>query len=376
MPPTACEIGFWVIRYSCRYILSSGSDYDFRNGFLDERVKPTVRPQLRIRDVAERAGVSPATVSRVLNRTAVVDELKRRDVLAAIDELGYRPNRVASNLRRQQVQMIGVVVSDIENPHFTQMVRAAEDAAFQHGYRVLLCNTDEDPDKQRSYLEVLAAERVAGAIISPTQADAPEISQLIDLGACVVSFDRAVQDKRADAIVLANASGAAQGTQHLIQGGHQRVGFVGGPHTIQTAFERQEGYEQAMAAAGLTPLVAEGDFRLAGGAAAAMELVDAGATALLVANNMMAVGVLEALRERKLKVGRDVAVISIDDPPWAKLTDPPLTTLAQPVKEMSQAAVTLLLRRLAKSRSRRKVQVFEFELRHRRSCCSGREETA
>ena len=322
--------------------------------------------------MAERAGVSPATVSRVLNGTAVVDEGKRREVLAAVDELGYRPNRVASNLRRQQVQMIGVVVSDIENPHFTQMVRAAEDAAFQHGYRVLLCNTDEDPEKQKSYLEVLAAERVAGAIISPTQADAPEISELIDLGTCVVAFDRAVEDKRADAILLANAKGAAQGTQHLIKGGHRRVGFVGGPHTVQTAAERQQGYEEAMASAGLPAMVAEGNFRLEGGARAALELVGAGATALLVANNMMAVGVLEALREHKLKVDRDVAVISIDDPPWAKLTDPPLTTLAQPVKEMSEAAVTLLLQRLANGRSRRKVQVFEFELRHRRSCCNGR----
>lgn len=107
--------------------------------------------------------------------------------------------------------MIGVVVSDIENPHFTQMVRAAEDAAYKKGYRLLLCNTDEDPAKQRAYLGVLAAERVAGAIISPTEADADEISELIDLGTSVVSFDRAVADRRADAILPANLEGSSAG---------------------------------------------------------------------------------------------------------------------------------------------------------------------
>ncbi len=129
-----------------------------------------VHTPLRINDVAQRAGVSPATVSRVLNNNLSVTQAKREKVQAVIDELGYRPNRVASNLRRQQAQMIGVVISDIENPHFTAVVRAVEDAAYRQGYRVLLCNTDEQPEKQRSYLGVLTAERVAGAIISPTEA--------------------------------------------------------------------------------------------------------------------------------------------------------------------------------------------------------------
>ena len=170
-----------------------------------------VRARLRIRDVAELAGVSPATVSRVLTGSATVAEAKREEVLAVINELGYRPNRTARNLRRQQAQMIGVVISDIENPHFTQMVRAVEDATYRRGYRVLLCNTDEDEAKQRDYLHVLAAERVAGAIISPTDAAAPEISELIDYGTSVVAFDRGVSDRRADAVLAANAAGARPG---------------------------------------------------------------------------------------------------------------------------------------------------------------------
>lgn len=330
---------------------------------------PPARPRLRIREVAERAGVSPATVSRVLNGRATVAEAKREEVLAAVNELGYRPNRTASNLRRQRAQMIGVVISDIENPHFTQMVRAVEDAAYRRGYRVLLCNTDEDPAKQRDYLGVLAAERVAGAIISPTEADAPEISELIDQGTSVVAYDRAVRDRRADAVLSANVDGARMGVQHLIACGHRNIGFISGPTRIETAAERLSGYDETMAAARLRPLVAFGDFRFDGGVQATRELLARDATALLVANNLMAVGALRSIKEAGLRVADDVAVVSIDDPPWAELTDPPLTTLAQPVRHMADAAVELLLGRLDGTRKRRKRQVFPFELHHRGSCC-------
>jgi len=249
------------------------------------------------------------------------------------------------------------------------MVRATEDAAYARGYRVLLCNTDEDPAKQRAYLEVLAAERVAGAIVSPTQADAPEISELIDLGTRVVAFDRAVADKRADVVLTDNVDGARRGAEHLIECGHTRIGFIGGPTNVQTGAERLHGYEEAMTDAGLAPLVAVGGFRVEGGRQAAGELIDQGASALLVANNLMTVGVLQAAKERRLRLRRDLGLVSIDDTPWAELTDPPLTTLAQPVRAMADAAVELLLHRIEHGRKRRKQVVFDFELRHRGSCC-------
>lgn len=320
--------------------------------------------------MAQHAGVSAATVSRVLTGNATVAEAKRAKVLDAVAELGYRRNRVAANLRRQQVQMIGVVVSDIENPHFTQMVRAVEDAAYLRGYRVLVGNTDEDPAKQRDYLEVLAAERVAGAIISPTDAGATEITELIDLGTYVVAFDRAVADRRADAVLAANVAGARLGTEHLLGAGHVSVGFVGGPAGVETAAERLEGYRQAMGAAGLRAREAEGGFRVEGGRQAACELIDDGASALLVANNLMAVGALQAIKAGGRRVGEDVALVSFDDAPWAELTDPPLTTLAQPVRAMADAAVDLLFQRLEGARKRRKRLVFDLELRHRSSCCT------
>lgn len=322
-----------------------------------------------IRDVAKRAGVSPATVSRVLNGSAVVRPAKRDLVLGVVEELGYRPNRIAANLRHQRVQMIGVVVSDIENPHFTQMVRAIEDTAYLKGYPVLLCNTDEDPAKQREYLGVLIAERVAGLVISPTEAAAPEISELIDHGAAVVAFDRGVEDRRADAVVVANAEGARSATEHLLLAGHKRVGLVAGLSGVETAAKREEGYEQAIRSAGLMPMVARGDFRVEGGKRAAAELIDKGATAIVVANNMMAIGALRATREAGLSVPQDLSLVAIDDPNWAELTDPPLTTLAQPVRSMAAEAVSLLLGRVEGYRTRRKEKVFGFELRHRGSCC-------
>lgn len=327
------------------------------------------RQLFQIREVAERAGVSPATVSRVLNGTAAVRDATRDKVLAVVDELGYRPNRVAGNLRRQKVQMIGVVVSDIENPHFTQMVRAIEDTAYLKGYRVLLCNTDEDAAKQREYLGVLISERVAGAIISPTEAAAPEISELIDHGAAVVAFDRSVADRRADAVLAANTESVRVATEHLVTTGHKKIGFVAGLPGIETASERQAGYEEAISAAGLVAMVAGGNFRAEGGQRATAELLERGATGIVVANNLMAIGAFQAIKHAGLKAPADISLVAVDDPPWAELTDPPLTTLAQPVREMAEAAVRLLLGRLEGRRSRPKRQVFAAELRHRGSCC-------
>jgi len=324
---------------------------------------------MRIKDVAERAGVSPATVSRVLNGAASVRAEYRERVLRVIEELGYRPNRLASNLRRQKAEMIGVVVSDIENPHFTQMVRAVEDAAYRRGYRVLLCNTDENPEKQRAYLQMLAAERVLGVLISPSDPAGEEISELIELGIPVIAFDRSVDDPRADAVIVDNAAGTRLATEFLIRAGHERIGLVSGLGDIETSVERQLGYERAMREAGLEPRSASGGFRIADGRKATEQLLDGGDfTALIVSNNLMTIGALEVLRARRVRVPEEMALVAVDDPFWAELVEPPLTTLAQPVREMADCAVELLLERIGGERERPRRVVFDFELRVRSSC--------
>jgi LacI family transcriptional regulator len=322
-----------------------------------------------IDDVAQAAGVSPATVSRVVNGAETVQEGFRRRVEAAIDELGYQPNRLASNLRRKRVSMLGVVVSDIENPHFTEAVRAVEDAAFARGHRVLVCNTDESPEKQREYLRLLAAERVSGVILTPSDPAAPEIAELLDLGVAVVAFDRAVSDERSDLVMVHNADGVRLATEKLVELGHADIGFVGGPTGVVTGDERRRGYLEALLVHNLSPAEADGGFRVDGGRQAVMELLNESPalTAVVFANNLMTLGGLQALASRGLRIPGQMSVVGVDDPFWAPVVNPPLTTLAQPVRAMAQAAVELLFERVDEGRTDARQALFELELRERGS---------
>lgn len=317
-----------------------------------------------IKQVAERAQVSPATVSRTLNGDVKVSDNVRTRVLAAVQELGYRPNRMARNLRRQTSETIGVVVSDIENPHFTRAVRAIEDAAYKRGYRVILCNTDETLEKQRAYLEMLAAEQVVGVILAPANPSDPTISRLLDLNIPIVAFDRSVADERADAVFADNAHAARIATEHLLGLGRRRVGFVAGRAEIQTGAERLRGYEDVVRTRGLAPAVGDGEFRLERAKSATQQLLAdyPDLDGIVVANNLMAIGALQALQEARKHIPADVAVVGIDDPPWACLVAPPMTTLAQPTQHMANSAFELLIDRIENRRSRSRYVIFNFEL--------------
>jgi DNA-binding LacI/PurR family transcriptional regulator len=327
------------------------------------------RSSLTIRDVAARAGLSPATVSRVLNGDMTVRDVNRERVLEVVAQLDYRPNRVASNLRRQKVEMIGVIVSDIENPHFAQAVRAIEDAAHKRGYRVLLCNTDESADKQRDYLHILAGERVSGVIISPTDPSGAQIGELLDLGVPMVAFDRTVNDRRADAVLADNAGGAEVAVEYLVGHGHRSIGLLGA-FSVETGLNRLHGYEDAMRRARLPVHVVEAGVRVEDGRAAAERLLDEvpSLTALIPASNFITAGAVQVLRERRVKVPGEVSVVAFDDQVWVNFIDPPLTTLAQPVRQMATTAIELLVDRIAEpDRPSRRV-VLDFHLRVRESC--------
>ncbi len=323
-----------------------------------------------IREVARAAQVSPATVSRVLNGSTKVRADYRRRVLDVVDRMDYRPNRLARNLRRQKAEMIGVVVSDIENPHFSEAVRVIEDAAYRDGYRVLLCNTDETPEKQRTYLEMLADERVLAAIVSPADRKGAGMEALLDLGIPVVCFDREVDDPRADAVVCDNVEGLRRATEHLIWLGHERIAYLGGRLDVETGAERLEGYTTTMRAAGLVPFPLNGGFRVDAAEHAVDRLLATSPppTALLVANNLMTLGALRAIRRAGVTVPSDLALVAVDDPPWAELIDPPLTTVAQPVRALADAAMALALERIEGRRAEARRVVLPLELRIRRSC--------
>jgi DNA-binding LacI/PurR family transcriptional regulator len=235
---------------------------------------------------------------------------------------------------------------------------------------VLVCNTDESSEKQRSYLEELMEERVVGVIISPSDPTAPEIGQLLDANIPVVAVDRRVSDLRADTVTADNLAGARAAVQLLTDSGHERIMFVSGPRSVESSVERQDGYELSMRAHGLVPHAVHGDFRVDAAHEAVSEALASPnrPSALIVGNNLMTIGALQAIREAKLRIPRDIALVAFDDPIWAELIDPPLTTLAQPVRRMATEATELLLERVAGSRTEPRRTVHAFELRVRASC--------
>lgn len=325
---------------------------------------------MRIDEVARLAGVSPATVSRVLSGSRKVGEETKQRVLAVVDRFDYQPNALGRNLRQGRAAVVGVVVSDIENPHFATAVRAIEDALYLRGKRVILCNTSEQPDKEAAYLQVMAIEHVLGVLISPSDPASPGISRLLDRGIPVVAFDRLVADPRADGVTADNRGAGALATRHLLGSGRSRVGFVAGLPGVLTADDRLAGYLDAVAEAGSQARNRAGQFTVEEGYAATRQLLQdfPRLDGLLVANNQMTIGALKALRDVGARVPDDVALVGFDDPAWAALVDPPLTTLAQPLREMSQSVVDLLFERMERRKLEPRRIVYEFELRVRRSC--------
>ena len=302
-------------------------------------------------DVAKKAGVSVATVSRVLNDSPHVSPAVRRKVLRAAKALNYQPNRTAQRLRAKRSHVIGLVISDIQNPFFTSVVRGIEDVAYKHDYSVVLCNSDEDPEKERLYINVMRAEAVGGVILASTTETNPLVADLFDHDIPVVAIDRRIKDKRVDAVLAANAQGAFEAVSHLIALGHRRIGFVGLPLTRTTGKERYDGYARALRAHGLSvsrQLVRIADAKQQGGYQRAIDLMTErpSITALFVANNLMTLGALSAIRERGMKIPDDISVVGFDDMPWATLLEPPLTAVAQPTYELGQRAAELLLERL------------------------------
>ena len=323
----------------------------------------------QMKDVAKQAGVSPATVSRVLTGSATVSDENRRRVEDAIAALGYRPNRVASHLRRQKTHKIGVIVPDIENPTFSEAIRVIEDVAFREGFRVLLCNSEDQPEKQRAYLETLVDERVEGIILVPYLSDGSDVSAAIDRGIPIVAFDRPVDDPRADAVIADDYDTGRRATEHLIEQGHRAIAFISGIIEIKPGADRLAGYEAAMRKHDLPSYVVSGSFKAEGGRAAMTELLEGerAMSAVVVANNMMTIGALRSIKEHRVRVPDDLSVVVINDPWWTELVDPPLTAFALPTKRMAEAAVELLFERIDGGRSQTKCVVYGGELRIRES---------
>ncbi|MFJ2825989.1 LacI family DNA-binding transcriptional regulator [Streptomyces sp. NPDC087263] len=341
-------------------------------------------------DVAQRAGVSIATVSHVLNDTRPVRPATRQAVLEAMDALGYTPNGLARSLVTSRTRSVGLAVSAISNPYFTEILQGVEAGALEHGYGLLIADPHDDPAHERKVAQLLHERRVDGMIIAPSanpgellaylgKHDVPTVflDRLVDTPADTVSdgpsSTATAASFRFDQVCTENAEPMAELVAHLAELGHRRIGLVAGLPGLSTTTERITGYRHGLANAGLPydeRLVAHGDSQ--SGAAerttGALLSLAAPPTALVTGNNAMTIGALRALRERGLSVPADMALCCFDDFSWADLFTPRLTAISQPSKEIGARALKLLLERLASpSRPGRTVRL-PAALVHRTSC--------
>lgn len=334
---------------------------------------PKRETTITMRDIAARARVSIGTVSHVINETANVSPELARRVEQVIADVGYQPSQLARGLRRNQTNMLGMIVPDITNPFFPMVVRGVEDTAYREGYRLVLCNADNDPQKEANYLESLLAHRMAGFVIIPS-VDSRFVSMVHHSRRAqrVVCVDRAPDDWDGDSVTVNDEDGANGAVRHLIAMGHRAIATITGPLHVPSAVHRLAGYRRALAEAGIELVpeyVHEGRFERISGYDETQALlgVRPRPTAIFAANDLVALGVLAALREACVSCPDDVSVVGFDDLELTFFTDPPLTTVAQPAYQLGARAAMVLLGRITGQVTERQVITLETELRIRRS---------
>lgn len=304
-----------------------------------------------IQEVATRAGVSISTVSRVLNGTARVNADVAARVRSAMAELHYQPNSAARTLQSKRSRILGLLVTTIQQPFLARLIRGVEDVARQNGYSVLLCNSNEDPARERRNIELLCAERVAGTVVVTTSERPRDLHLFREHAIPVVGVEHRIADDDLDLVLLDHERGAREAVAHLLAGGYQRIGMITGSELSTASREYLEGYCRAYQEAGLAydrRLVSYGDFKQEGGYRLTNELLDLEPVldALFVGNNLMMLGCLDALYERQLRVPEDVALVGCDEVPWATLGATSLTTVVQPTYELGNTAAQRLCQRL------------------------------
>ena len=287
-----------------------------------------------INDVAKRAGVAPITVSRVVNNSGYASVQTRKRVEAAIKELGYVPNALARGLRSNRTNTLALVVTDITNPFFTMIARGVEDAASAAGFTVIFCNTDESESKEEKYTRILVEKQVDGVLLIPAGSNPDSVEFFQSRQVQVVLLDRGVPNVKTDIVRCDSEGGAYRLIKHLIDLGHEHISIITGPQGLSTSDDRVTGYRQALSEAGLAnnESIHYGFFTQASGYELAAQALaqNPTPTALFGANNFISIGILKALRDAKVQVPQEIAVVGFDDLPTALVVDPFLTVAAQP----------------------------------------------
>mgnify|MGYP005836940369 CR=1 FL=1 len=329
-----------------------------------------------MRDIARRAGVSVITVSRALNNRPDVSKATRARILAIAQECNYAPNVLARALASGDSKTLGLIVADSANPFYAKIIRGVEDTASSQGYGVILCNTNEDPDHELRAHQLLREKRVDGVLTTSIRSGSAPLRRLQEEGIPFVLLNRYLDDLDADCVLNDNRQGAYEATAHLCRLGHRRIAHLTGSDQISSVRERLAGYRQALKEHDIPydeRLVLRCDLRLEGGyQCVKASMADPGPrpTAIFTYSDLLAIGTLKALRELRLRVPGDVALVGYDDIEFAAFVDPPLTTAAQFMYEIGQTGAQILLERIRgpeeELRTPRRV-VFRPELRIRAS---------
>lgn len=304
-----------------------------------------------IRDVAQHANVSTATVSHVINGTRYVSPELTERVRTVMSELKYRPDAVARSLRRRETLTIGLLVPSVEIPFFASVAYSVERAAADNGYNIILCNSEWEPAEERNHLQELIDRRVDGLICISAGMDAAQIAPVIEADTPVVTFERPMLDTGLDAVGLDNLKGGYIATKHLLELGHRRIAAITGLTISTLSSDRLQGYQSALTEAGLSmnsSLIFYGDYQPQTGRQAMEHFLTLPErpTAVFAFNDMMAMGVLQTLNEHALQVPEDMAVVGYDGIRSSQFMSPALTTVRQPTEEMGQIAVELLINRI------------------------------
>jgi LacI family transcriptional regulator len=310
-----------------------------------------------IEDVAARAGVSIATVSRVLNNTATVSDSTRAKVMAALGQINYRPNAIAKHLRLKKSRNIGIVFTSITKDFYSIVSKGIEDTARKFDYNVFICNSGDDPLREKEYLTALQDGRTDGIIIAPTTKNGELIRQLISLDIPVCFIDRTLEGIECDRVLVNNREATKEAVGHLIGKGYGRIGFISGPHGKTSAYMRHRGYLDALEGAGASVdegLSLYGDSSIDSGYRLARELVEKRSVdALMLANEHVGAGSLQYLQDRGMRPGSDIGFVMWDDPFWTRLMTPRITVVSQPVYTIGTTAAGLLFRRIRKEMTER-----------------------
>ena len=303
--------------------------------------------RVTINTVAEKACVSKATVSHVLNNTRFVEEETRQRVLNAIEELGYRPSLVARSLTTNRTGTIGVIVSDISNNFFGELIRGIEDFIGPMNYSLVVCNTDETLERENHYLDLLLRQRVDGIIVAAASQRWEALNTAEMQHTPIVYTDRRFDGMQGPYAGVDNLGGAMLGTQHLIEKGHRKIGILAGFQRLSSMRERLEGFQLAMLQCEL-PIppewIIESPLSIEEGRKAAHKILSMSErpSALFINNNYLSLGALLALNDMGLSCPSDVAIIGFDDHPWSAVSCPPLTVIRQPARRLGQVAAQMV----------------------------------